>query len=171
VPEAAAVDVRNRPHTIRAEIEVGGDTAPEGVLVAQGSYLGGWAFYVLDGCLRYVHNLSSRRIDQVTSTHRLGPGAHTVELRYGRDPAAPKLAQLVADGAVVGAAEIPQFSWNRFSLTGAGLTCGYALAPAVSDDFVAPFRFTATLAPVVVAVDGDPVIDADAEAEDAITSQ
>jgi arylsulfatase A-like enzyme len=171
VPEAVAVNVKNRPHTIAAHIDVPTDGQVEGVILAQGSYLGGYAFYILDGCLRYAHNLSGTAVHVVASDRRLGAGRHTVELRYGCDPERPKLAQLVIDGAAVGEDEIPQFTWNRFSLTGAGLTCGYGLAPAVSDDYVAPFRFTGGLDQVVVEVAGEPVVDPIAEALDAIRSQ
>jgi arylsulfatase len=171
VPEPAAVNVKNRPHTIRATIDVPHDGPIEGVILAHGSYLGGYAFYILDAQLRYAHNLSGCEVHIVGSHDRLEPGRHTVEFRYGRNTARPKLAQLVADGAVVGEAEIPRFTWNRFSLTGAGLTCGYGLAPAVADEFVAPFRFTGGMEQVVVEVQGDPVVDPIAEAMDAISSQ
>lgn len=171
VPEPVAVNVKNRPHTIKADIDLPDDGRVEGVILAHGSYLGGYAFYVLDGRLRYAHNLSGYRVHVVVSQHPLVAGRHGVEFRYGRDPARPKLAQLLADGEVVGEGEIPQFTWNRFSLTGAGLTCGYGLAPAVSDDYVAPFRFTGGLELVSVEVEGDPVVDPIAEALDAIASQ
>jgi arylsulfatase len=170
VPETVAVNVKDRPHTITADIDVPAGGA-EGVVLALGSFLGGWALYLLDGRLRYAHNLAGHRIDVVSSETVLEPGAHTIALRYGRDPAHPKLAELVADGDVVGTGEITRFSPNRYSLTGAGLTCGYARAPAVCDDFVAPFRFTGGLGPVVVEVAGTPLVDAEAEAEDAIASQ
>ncbi|HEX6165852.1 MAG TPA: hypothetical protein VFZ30_03625, partial [Acidimicrobiales bacterium] len=96
---------------------------------------------------------------------------HRVELGYGQVADAPKRAQLLVDGAVVAAADIPTFTWSRFSLTGAGLCCGWAMAPAVADDLVAPARFTGGLDPVVVEVDGDPVVNPVAEAIDAIMSQ
>src|SRR6185369_6926123 len=50
VPEAAAVNVRNRSHTVTATVIIPPDGA-QGVLVAQGSRLGGWALYVRDGRL------------------------------------------------------------------------------------------------------------------------
>jgi arylsulfatase len=55
VPEVAAVNVRNRSHTITAEVEIPAGGA-DGVLIAQGSLLGGWSLYVKDARLRYVHN-------------------------------------------------------------------------------------------------------------------
>jgi hypothetical protein len=107
----------------------------------------------------------------ITAPDPLAPGGHEVELRYGKREAEPKLAELLVDGQVVGTVEIPTFTWHRFSLTGAGLCCGWAPAPAVTDDFTAPFRFTGGLDPVVVEVEGRPMIDAVAEAVDAVTSQ
>ena len=72
---------------------------------------------------------------------------------------------------MVAEAEVPRFTWNRFSICGHGLTCGWANAPAVCDDFTAPFPFTGALEPVVVDVAGTPVVDPIAEAEDVIASQ
>ena len=45
------------------------------------------------------------------------------------------------------------------------------MAPFVSDELVAPARFTGDLEPVVVEVEGDPVIDPEAEADDAVAMQ
>ena len=170
-PEAAAVNVRNRPHVVRATIDVPAGGA-KGVIISQGSVLGGWVLYLTDdGRPCYVHNLCGREQDRVASAVAVAPGTHRVELGYGQVADAPKRAQLLVDGAVVAAADIPTFTWSRFSLTGAGLCCGWAMAPAVADDLVAPARFTGGLDPVVVEVDGDPVVNPVAEAIDAIMSQ
>jgi hypothetical protein len=171
VPEPVAVNVKNRPHTVRATVTVP-ESGCEGVIIGQGSIFGGWALYVgADGRPRYVHNLTSREEHRLEAPDPLGAGRHEVELRYGRDPASPKLAQLLVDGDVVAEVEIPRFTWNRFSICGHGLTCGWANAPAVTDDFVAPFPFTGGLDPVVVDVEGTAVVDPIAEAHDAIVSQ
>jgi arylsulfatase len=171
VPEAVAVNVRNRPHVVRATLDVPAGGA-RGVIVSQGSVLGGWVLYLTDdGRPAYVHNLCGKEQHRVESSVALAPGAHRIELRYGQAADAPKVAEVLVDGAVVAAGEIPTFTWNRFSLTGAGLCCGWAIAPAVADDLVAPARFTGRLDPVVVEVAGDPVVDPIAEALDAITSQ
>jgi arylsulfatase len=49
----------------------------------------------------------------------------------------------------VGAGNLPQLVPITFGLQG-GLTCGYGSAPAVSDHFKAPFRFTGTVRKVAV---------------------
>ena len=170
IPEPVAVNVKNRPHTISAVLTVP-DGGCEGVIIGQGSYFGGWAIYVgVDGRLRYIHNLTSREWDRIKAPDPLTPGRHEIEFRYGKLSEQPKLAELFVDGSPVGSVAIPRFTWNRFSLCGHGLTCGWANAPALCDDFVAPFPFTGALEPVVVDVDGTAIVDPIAEASDAITS-
>jgi hypothetical protein len=62
--------------------------------------------------------------------------------------------------------------WSRFSLTGAGLTGGGAPDfSAADEDYRGRFPFTATLHHVDVDVPGEPVVDAEAEAEAIIASQ
>ena len=171
VPEPVAVNVKNRPHTVRAALTVPAGGC-RGVIIGQGSIFGGWAVYVGDdGRARYVHNLTGRDEHRIEAATPLVPGAHEIEFRYGRAPETPKLAQLFVDRVMVGDVEIPTFTWNRFSICGHGLTCGWANAPALCDDFVAPYPFTGELDPVVVEVEGDPVVDPIAEAADAITGQ
>jgi arylsulfatase len=170
VPEPVAANVKNRPHTVRAVLDVP-EGGCEGVIIGQGSILGGWALFVgTDGRPRYVHNLTSREEHRIEGPEPLAPGRHELELRYGRGGRS-KVAALLVDGQAVGEVEIPRFTWNRFSICGHGLTCGWASAPAVCDDFVAPFPFTGGLEPVVVDVQGAPVVDPVAEANDAIASQ
>jgi arylsulfatase len=172
VPEAVAVNVKNRPHTVRARVGVPPDGRVAGAIISQGSALGGWMLYVGDDArVRYVHNLSGKEAQALAAAEPLVAGAHDVEIRYGRVPGRPKLAQLAVDGAVVDEVEIPMFTWNRFSLTGAGLCCGWAHAPAVATDVVAPARFVGDLGPVIVEVDGEPVVDPAAVVRDAIASQ
>lgn len=168
VPEALAVNVRNRAHRVTTTVDVP-ERGVEGVIISQGSFLGGWALYVVDGTLRYSHNLSGREEHRVAAAEPLAPGAHEVGFRYVTEGG--HRVELIVDGAVVGEGPIRRPTWSRFSLTGHGLVCGRGLAPAVSDEFTAPFMFTGGLSDVVVDVDGAPFVDTESEARDAITSQ
>ena len=60
-------EVLNRPHSITAEVDIP-DSGAEGVLLSQGSAAGGYALYVKNARLRYVHNYLGRGIH----TRRLG---------------------------------------------------------------------------------------------------
>jgi hypothetical protein len=53
--ENATLDVKNRSHTITADINVpqGGG---QGVIIAQGGRFGGWTFYMKGGKLKYCYN-------------------------------------------------------------------------------------------------------------------
>ena len=171
VPEPVAVNVRNRPHRVTARIEIP-DGGASGVIISQGSRLGGWILHVTDdGRARYVHNRSGRELQELASPDPLEPGQHEVVFAFGSDPDHPARAKLSVDGTVVDASEIPGFTWHRFSISGAGLCCGWTVEPPVVDDVTAPARFTGVLEPVVVEVSGRPMIDAVAEAVDAVVSQ
>jgi len=170
VPEAVAVNVRNRSHLISAEVDVADERA-EGVLLAQGSILGGWSFFVSHGALHYVHNFVGMEEHRVSSGLVLTPGSHTLAFRFTRTGEHCGTGALLVDGAVVGEAEIPRFTPTRFSLTGAGLTCGHSGPLPVTDDYQAPFRFTGRLHRIVVDVEGSPHLDPEDEARFAITTQ
>src|SRR2546421_8179558 len=58
--------VLNRPHAITADTEIP-DGGAEGVLLCQGSAVGGWSFYVKDGKLCYTHNYVGRATYQVST--------------------------------------------------------------------------------------------------------
>ena len=170
VPEAVAVNLRNRSHIIMATVTVPAGGA-EGVLAAQGSGLGGWALYVLHGRLRYVHNFVGVEAHRVTGEVSLPPGAHTLAIRFTRTGEHRGRAELLIDGVPIGAGEIPRFTPTRFSITGAGLTVGRGMQLAVSDDYGGPFPFTGKLERVVIEVHGAPFRDPAAEAAVAIRSQ
>lgn len=170
VPESVAVNVRARSHEITAHVTIPtGLEVVEGVLAVQGSVLGGWSFHLLrDGRLCYVHNLAGWRLYRVEADlGGLAPGAHRLGFRF-----TPPHAQLLLDGEVVGEGEVRRTVWNRFSLTGAGLTAGWSpdLSPA-DGDYRGRFAFTGTLHRVDIDVAGAPVVDVEAEARDAIASQ
>ena len=86
VPEWVAVDVRNRSHRMSVTVEVPDGVVPSGVLLALGCALGGWSLHVLDGRLRYVHNLHGQRLYAVTADDgpRFRPAPPRVPVRQGR---------------------------------------------------------------------------------------
>jgi arylsulfatase len=169
IPEAAAVSVKNRSHTVTADVELSGNA--HGVLISQGSFLGGWCLYVQDSRLNYVHNLSSQELTHIRSQRTVPPGRHSLGFRFDRTGHNQGRGTLLVDGAEVAGGEIHNFTPVRFSATGAGLTCGYSNGLPVTDEFVGPFRFTGRLKSVTIEVDGEPLVDGPGAARVAITSQ
>jgi len=159
VPASVAVDVAQRTHAVTVDVElVEGD---RGVLLALGSVLGGWSLHVLDGRLRYVHNLYGKERHEVVATEAVPGGRHELRFAFEKTTTLGGTATLTYDGRTVGQGEIARFTLSQFNGTGAGLTCGYELGPAVGTGYAAPFAFTGTIHTATVEVadrgDVDPV--------------
>ena len=79
---------------------------------------------------------------------------------------------LSVDGAVIAEGQIKRTLWSRLSLTNAGLTVGWATDFSAADtDYRGRFEFTGVLDRVEIDVSGEPFVDPEAEAQDAISSQ
>jgi arylsulfatase len=164
VPEAVSVQVRNRTHVMAVEVTVEPGRDPGGVLLAQGSVLGGWTLYLLGGVLHYEHNVAGAQRHRVLGDHPpLQPGRHRLGFEYIKTAEFAGIGRLYVDDRLAGEAELPFTTPARFSIAGSGLTCGYEVGPAVSLDYDAPFRFTGTIHRAVIDVGGDAYRDLRAE--------
>jgi arylsulfatase A-like enzyme len=176
VPFAVGPRVLNRPHAITAEVDIPAGGA-EGVLLCQGTGVGGWTFFLADGRLHYVHNYVRRARYQVSSPDPVPEGRH--QLRFEFEPTgkpdfsqgkgAPGRAQLYIDGRLVGQAELPVTTPVAFNP--GGLTCGANPGLPVTPDYRAPFRFTGTLYRVTVDLSGDLISDTESEMRLAMSRQ
>ena len=170
VPEPVAVNVRNRTHTITADIDVPAGVVAQGTVLALGSVLGGFTLQLVDGRLRYVHNLYGASRDTIAGDTLISAGTHRVAFAFTKTAEFTGRGELFVDGQSVGAADIPHFTPMTFSYTGGGLTCGYEVGPAIGDGYEAPFRANVHIERVVVDVSGSPHRDPAAEF-DAIMSE
>ena len=163
VPESVAVNVRNRSHTLRVEVDVPDGTVPDGVLLALGCALGGWSLHVLDGRPRYVHNLYGKEHHVLEADAVLGAGRHVVAFEFEKDDGLGGAVTLRLDGEPIAEGVIPRFTPSGFNGVGIGLTCGYEWGPAVGDGYQAPFPFNATIRRAEVVATGpvlrDPLVE------------
>jgi arylsulfatase len=167
--EYTAVNVKNRSHEIRAEVDIPAGGA-EGVLLAHGSWFSGYSFYVKDGRLRYAHNYIGLEEYRIDSTEKVSPGKHVLTFRFTRTGEHRGHGALLIDGREVGAGEIPRTVPHVIETNGEGLCCGYDSGLPVTPDYEAPFRFTGTIDRVVVDLgDGETAADGDAKLRSAIT--
>jgi arylsulfatase A-like enzyme len=174
VPEAVAVNVRNRDHRVLADIELEDARPGQGVLLAQGSGLGGWALYVTGGRAAYVHNYVGLEEHHVSSRDDVGPmapGRHRVEFAFEKTGEHQGTGRLFVDGELVGEGPVDRFTPMRFSLTGAGVTCAYGDPLPVSRTYEGTFPFTGRIEYAAVLVDGEAYSDPEGEAHIAITTQ
>jgi len=80
--EMTVLNVKNRSHTITAEVEIPEEGA-NGVIIAQGGRFAGWSLYVKDGVVKYVHNYFDVEYSYVEATEKLPTGS--VNIRYHFD--------------------------------------------------------------------------------------
>jgi arylsulfatase len=171
VPEWVAVDVRNRSHQMAVTVEVPHGSVPSGTLLALGCALGGWSFHVLDGRLRYVHNLHGEQVYAVVADSVIAPGRHDLQFNFEKDQGAGGRASLVVDGRRVGEAQIARFTPVAFNEVAIGLTCGYEWGPAVGGGYEAPFAFNGIIVRAEVTATGPVVRDPVAEVAAILASQ
>jgi len=79
--ENTVPNVKNKSHTITADIEVPAEGA-NGVIVAQGGRFGGWSLYVKNGVLKYCHNYIGITEYPVVATEPLPAGRVTVQYKF-----------------------------------------------------------------------------------------
>src|SRR5207249_11525004 len=108
--EAVAVNVRDRSHTITATLTGPAGVVHEVTVLALGSVLGGFTLQMVDGRMRYVHNLYGARRDVVDSTAIVAPGAHHVSFVFTKTAEFTGRGELLLDDRVVGTGEIPHLT-------------------------------------------------------------
>jgi arylsulfatase A-like enzyme len=154
VPESVAVKLCNRSHTISVAVDTPNGVVPNGVLIALGCALGGWSLHVLDGQLRYVHNLYGRKRYALHANELMGPGQHEIQFGLEVDGRGGGMATLHIDAETVTEGVIDRFTPAVFNEVGIGVTCGYEWGPAVGEGYSAPFAFNGKIVRAEVTTTG-----------------
>ena len=172
VPEAQAVNVRNRSYTIGALVDIPAAGA-QGVLFAHGSRFGGHALYVKDSRLHYINSFVGMMDQEIEGTQEI-PIAENLILsasfaKDGEDPpgVSTGILSLYHGDKKVGEGRI-KTQPGMFSLAGEGLCVGRDSGEPVTGDYPgeAPWQFTGgTIKRVAVDVSGDPYVDLEREAQ------
>ncbi len=80
--ENAFINVKNRSHTITAEVEIP-EGGGEGVILAQGGRFAGWSLYMKGGKAAYVHNWVGKEAYTITTPNPVPPGKATIRYEFG----------------------------------------------------------------------------------------
>ncbi len=153
--EYTAIDLKNRSHTITAEVEIPPGGA-EGVLLAHGSWFAGYSLYVKNRRLCYVHNYLGLAEYRIDSEVELPSGPSTLRFRFEKTGEHRGHATLLLGEHTIGEGDIPRTVPAVIETSGEGLCCGYDSGLPVTDDYEAPFRFTGRISRVIVEVEGEP---------------
>jgi arylsulfatase A-like enzyme len=172
VPEAQAVNVRNRSYSVGALVDIPEAGRAQGVLFAHGSRFGGHALYIRDNRLHYVYNFVGNVEQKIVASADIPIGTNLIlSASFDKDGEQPPgvatgILSLYYGDAKVGEGRI-KTQPGKFSIAGEGLCVGRDSGEAVTEDYPggAPWRFTGgTIDRVIVNVSGTPYVDLEHEA-------
>jgi arylsulfatase len=86
--ENAFINVKNKSHTITAEVEIP-EGGADGVILAQGGRFAGWSLYMKDGKVSYVHNWVGLERYTVTAPEVVAVGKATIRYEFAYEGGAP----------------------------------------------------------------------------------
>jgi arylsulfatase len=156
--ENSVLNLKNKSHSVTAEIVVPATGAVEGVIVAQGGNIGGWSLYAKGGKLKYCYNLLGIHYFYVESKDPLPAGQHQVRMEFayaGGGLGKGGTATLFVDGKQVGQGNVGATAAMVFSADD-GCDVGKDTGSSVSQEYKPTENtFTGTVKGVQLAIAED----------------
>ena len=144
--ENSVLNIKNKSHSVTAEIVVG-EGGANGVIVSQGGAFAGWSLYLHEGKPTYCHNLAGLQRFYAGGTEAVPAGTHQVRMEFAYDGggfAKGGTATLFIDGVETGSGRIGATIPLIYSADET-LDVGLDSGTPVSDDYEAEVRFTGTV--------------------------
>jgi arylsulfatase A-like enzyme len=145
--ENSVLNVKNKSHSVTAELEIPTGGA-DGVILAQGGAYAGWSLYLNDGRPKYCHNLFGLQRFDVAGDAQVPAGTHQVRMEFAYDGGGlgkGATVSLYLDGHKIGEGRVEGTVPMLYS---ADETCdvGSDTASPVSDDYTPDTsRFTGSI--------------------------
>ena len=149
--ENVFINVKNRSHTITAEVEIPKQGA-NGVLLAQAGRFGGWSLYVKDGKPMYTYNWLGLQRYTVAATQALPPGKATIRFEFAYDGdgiGKGGKGTLFVNGKQTAAGRIERTQCCAYSAD-EGADVGADEGTPVTEAYKVPFKFTGEIAKVTI---------------------
>jgi len=149
--ENVFINVKNRSHTITAEVEIPQGGA-NGVILAQAGRFGGWSFYLKDGKPTYTYNWLGLKSYTVAAAQALPAGKATVRFEFAYDGGGAGkggTGTLYVNGKNVATGRIDQTQCCVFSAD-EGADVGADEGTPVTETYQVPFKFTGKIAKVTI---------------------
>ena len=134
--ENCVLNIKNKSHSVTAEIEVP-ESGAEGVIIAQGGSIGGWSLYTKHGKLKYCYNVVGVHYFYVEASSAIPAGEHQVRMEFayaGGGLGKGGQVTLYVDGQKVGEGTIPMTQAMVFSAND-GCDVGEDSGAPVSQDY------------------------------------
>jgi arylsulfatase A-like enzyme len=157
VTEHCVVNVKNKSHTVTAELVVP-ETGARGVIITQGGSAGGWSLYAHEGRLKYCYNFFGINYYIVAADEPIAPGEHQVRTEFHYDGGG--LAKggdvtLYYDGRPVGKGRVDQTEPMVYSADEACDVGADSGSPASPDYGPSGNKFTGEINWVQIDIGGD----------------
>jgi arylsulfatase len=134
--ENSVINIKNKPHSVTAEIDVP-EGGAGGVIIAQGGAYAGWSLYAKGGKPVYCYNLLGLQRFKIEGDSELPAGAHQVRMEFAYDGgglAKGGTVRLYVDGEQAGEGRVDATVPLIFSADET-TDIGSDTASAVSDDY------------------------------------
>jgi arylsulfatase len=82
--ENSVINIKNKSHSVTAEIEVP-ESGAEGVLIAQGGAFAGWVLYAKKGRPKYAYNFLGLQVFTIEGESEIPAGTHQVRMEFAYD--------------------------------------------------------------------------------------
>ena len=109
ISEGSTVSVKNKSHSVTAEVTLPDRRGAEGVIVTQGGTGGGWTLYAKGGKLKYCYNFFGIEHYMIEAAAPIPPGKHQVRMEFKYDGgglAKGGTVTLYYDGKAVGSGRV-----------------------------------------------------------------
>jgi arylsulfatase len=149
--ENVFINLKNKSHTITAEVEIPKKGA-SGVILAQAGRFGGWSFYLKDGKPTYTYNWLGLQRYTVAATQAVPAGKATIRFDFAYDGGGMGkggMGTLFVNGNKVAAGRIERTQFAVFSAD-EGADVGADEGTPVTETYKVPFKFTGKIAKVTI---------------------
>jgi arylsulfatase len=149
--ENVFINLKNRSHSITAEVQIP-KTGANGVILAQAGRFGGWSLYVKDGKPTYTYNWLGLQRYTVAAKQALPPGKVTLRFEFAYDGGGVGMGgtgTLFVNGQNVGSGRIDRTQCCAFSAD-EGADVGADEGTPVTEAYKVPFRFTGKIDKVTI---------------------
>ena len=146
--ENVFINVKNRSHTITAEL----DSGTNGVILAQAGRFGGWSLYLKDGKPTYTYNWLGLEQYTVAATQALPAGKVTVRFEFVYDGGGigkGGVGTILVNGKSVATGRIEKTQPAMFSAD-EGADVGADEGTAVASAYAVPFKFNGKIDKVTI---------------------
>jgi len=149
--ENVFINMKNRSHTITAEVQVPKQGA-SGAIMAQAGRFGGWSLYMQDGKPMYTYNWLGLQRFTVASNTPLSGGKATIRFEFAYDGGGMGkggTGTLFVNGKQVATGRIERTQCCVFSAD-EGTDVGADEGTPVTEAYKVPFKFTGTIDKVTI---------------------